>query len=293
MIYTNRNADEFSLAWGETFAANRAHEIWRRLRRDDPVSWTEPMYKRDGTLRGPWFWSIVKYTDVLTISRDPATFISGKGIDMGTDPDNPGPASGLGKQLIVTDPPRHVRLRRLVNKHFTPRAAAAFRPHIRQITTRILDGISARGACDLVTDVAALLPLAVICGMLGVPEDDWPEMFRLTNMVPGGSDPEYQLPGASTYQTVAEGHGQMFAYFARVLAERRRAPREDLLSVVLAGEIDGDRLREEETLWFCFLLIVAGNETTRNAISGGMLALFEHPERRTAATLTGTHACGD
>lgn len=280
MAQSTRNADETSLTWGETFAADRAHAIWRRLRRENPVSWSPAMHRRDGQLRGPGFWSIVKYHDVLTISRDPATFISSKGIDMGTDPEDPRPAAGLGKQLITTDPPRHVRLRRLVNKHFTPRAVAVFEPHVRRITGAILDGIAARRTCDLVTDVAAQLPLAVICGMIGVPQEDWPLMFRLTNIAAGGSDPEYQVKGAGAYQTVAEGHRQMFAYFAGAVAARRRQRNDDLLSVLLEAEIDGGQLSDEEILWFCFLLIVAGNETTRNAIAGGLLALFERSEQR-------------
>jgi cytochrome P450 len=280
MVQTPSTLQDLSLSSSATFAAGHAHEIWRRLRREQPVSWSEATYRRDGRLRGPGFWSIVKYDDVLAISRDPATFISSKGITMGTNPDDPSPAAGLGKQMIVTDPPRHVRLRRLVNKAFTPRAVAAFEPHIRRITTEILDTIAPWGACDLVTDAAAPLPLAVICDMMGVPKEDWSLMFRLTNMVAGGGDPEYQEEGASAYQTVSAGHRQMFEYFGRVIASRRHRRNDDLVSVLVDAEIDGERLTDEELLHFCFLLIVAGNETTRNAISGGLLALFEHPEQR-------------
>jgi cytochrome P450 len=228
----------------------------------------------------PGFWNIVKYDDVLRISRDPQTFISSHGIIMGTTPETAGPAAGLGKMMIVTDPPRHVRLRRLVNKGFTPRAVAALEPHIRGIAAGIIDEICERGEVDFVTDVAAQLPLAVICEMMGVPKQDWKLMFELTNQVLGGGDPEYQAEGANIDQTVTEGHIRMFGYFMQMLGARKAERKEDLVSVLVESEIDGDKLTDEEILYFCYLLILAGNETTRNAISGGLLALFDHPEQR-------------
>jgi len=173
-----------------------------------------------------------------------------------------------------------VRLRRLVNKGFTPRAVALFEPHIRAITTAILDDIAARGSCDFVVDVAAQLPLAVICEMMGVPKSDWPLMFELTNKLLGSGDPEYRKDGESSYETAAGGHRQMFEYFSGQVAQRRRQWKDDLVSVLVDAEIDGDTLSDEEILYFCSMLIAAGNETTRNAITGGLLALFEHPEQR-------------
>jgi cytochrome P450 len=278
-LQTSENADEMSLARPETFAANRAHAIWRRLRREEPVSWSPPAQGHDGRTY-PGFWNITRYADILTISRDPATFISGQGITLGTTPEHAGPEAGLGKMLIVTDPPRHVRLRRLVSKGFTPRAVALFEPHVRQITTAILDDLAGRAAGDFVTEVAALLPLAVICDMMGVPRHDWPLMFDLTNKLVGGKDPEYQEDGAGGYETIARAHRQMFAYFTGAIAGRRYQRKDDLVSVLVDAEIDGDQLSEEEILYFCSMLILAGNETTRNAISGGLLALFEHPAQR-------------
>ena len=269
-----------NLADPDVFVRGEQHELFRRLRREAPVSWNEGWSGWEGGPGFPGFWNIVKYEDVLTISRDPATFISSHGIIMGSTPETAGPAAGLGKMLITMDPPRHVRLRRLVNKGFTPRAVAAMEGHIREIATGILDDVCTRDTCDFVTDVAALLPLAVICEMMGVPKDDWKLMFELTNKVLGGLDPEYQAEGANVDQTITEGHLQMFGYFMRMLAERKRERREDLVSVLVGSEVDGDRLSDEEILYFSYLLILAGNETTRNAISGGLLALFEHPDQR-------------
>ncbi|MGH2584647.1 MAG: cytochrome P450, partial [Dehalococcoidia bacterium] len=275
----DRLASPVNLADPEAFVRGEQHELFRRLRREAPVSWNEGWEFGDGIVF-PGFWNITKYDDLLAISRDPATFISGHGITMGTMPEHAGPAAGLGKMMIVTDPPRHVRLRRLVNKGFTPRAVAAMEPHIRGIASGIIDDIAERGACDFVTDAAALLPLAVICEMMGVPKDDWKLMFELTNKVLGGGDPEYQAEGADVQDTITDGHIQMFQYFVRLLGERRAERKEDLVSVLVEADIDGDKLTDEEILYFCYLLILAGNETTRNAISGGLLALFNHPGER-------------
>jgi cholest-4-en-3-one 26-monooxygenase len=172
-----------------------------------------------------------------------------------------------------------------VNKGFTPRMVAALEPHIRSITRGILDDIAEKGECDFVTEVSALLPLAVICDMMGLDPKDRPLMFDLTNRVLGGGDPEYQTEsGTDTLEairaTVEGGRQEMFMYFARLLAERASNPRDDLMSVIVGSEVDGEKLTQEELLFFCYLLILAGNETTRNAISGGLLALFEYPEQR-------------
>ncbi|MGE3421357.1 MAG: cytochrome P450 [Dehalococcoidia bacterium] len=187
------------------------------------------------------------------------------------------------------DPPRHLKMRRLVNKGFTPRAVNAMEATIRQITNDILDEIASKGECDFVTDVAAQLPLAVICGMAGLEKKDWPMMFELTNSVLGSSDPEYQTdvpeeqrgsPEAAA-QTGAMGRMKMIQYFAQVLADRRANPREgDLISILLEAEVEGEKLTEGDILAFCFLLILAGNETTRNAISGGLQALCQNPDQK-------------
>jgi cholest-4-en-3-one 26-monooxygenase len=268
---TSVPVQEIDLASLSLFAEGRAHEAFRRLRAEAPVAWNP------GKEWFPGFWSITKYEDVRQISRDPAGFSSAKGITMMVDPENPGPAAGAGKMLITMDPPRHVRLRRLVNKGFTPRMVAQLEPHIRAITNEIIDGVAPKGRCDFVTDVAAQLPLAVICTMMGLPREDWELMFALTNRVLGASDPEYQTEEGNQEETALAGYREMFGYFARQVAARRRERRDDLVSVLTGAEIDGEQLNDEEILYFCYLLILAGNETTRNAISGGLLALLEHP----------------
>ena len=266
------DARDLDLTYGELFIRDEAHAVWRRLRAESPVSW------QDGRLWFPGFWSLTKHADILAVSRDPHTFISSKGIAMATDPNAPPDQVGAGASMITTDPPRHVRLRRLVNKGFTPRMVALMEPGIREMTGEILDSVAARGACDFVTEVAAQLPLAVICSMVGAPREDWPMLFDLTNQVLGPDDPEYQSEGRDRRQTAEHGTKQMIAYFAKSVAARRQEPREDMVTLLTQAEIDGEVLTEREILSFCQLLVLAGNETTRNAISGGLLAFIEHPD---------------
>jgi cytochrome P450 len=266
------------LARPSLFREGRAHEAFRYLRAHDPVSWHDAV--SEGDARIPGFWSVVKYEDVLAVSRDTATFSSARGINMYVDPENPSPSSGAGRMIIAMDPPRHVRLRRLVNRGFTPRMVAQLEPRIRAITTGILDEVAPRGRCDFVLDVAAPLPLAVICEMMGVARADWRLMFDATNQVLGAGDEEYQTEERDRVQTVEHGRRALFGHFARLLAERRQQPGQDLVSTLAGAEVDEEPLTDEEILYFCYLLILAGNETTRNAISGGVLALAEHADQR-------------
>lgn len=269
---TRPDVADLDLTYGELFIRDKAHDVWQRLRAEDPVSW------QDGRLWFPGFWSITKHADILAISRDPHTFISSKGIAMATDPTPPPERFEANASLITTDPPRHVRLRRLVNKGFTPRMVALMEPGIREMTREIIANVATKGACDFVTDVAAQLPLAVICSMVGAPREDWPMLFNLTNQVLGPDDPEYQSEGRDRRETAEHGTRQMFAYFAKTVAARRREPREDMVTLLTQAEIEGEALTEQEILAFCQLLVLAGNETTRNATSGGLLALLEHPD---------------
>ena len=277
----------------ELFQNNEAHDIFRMLRREDPVFWNEG----GDTFNG--FWAITKYEDIRYISRNPEMFISSKGIaGPGLRPEalaaqmaeNPAATADQGNVSIITmDPPRHVKMRRLVNKGFTPRAVNAMEAQIRQITNDILDGIAKKGSVDFVVEVSSQLPLAVICGMVGLEKKDWPLMFELTNKVLGSGDPEYQtdIPeeergtGAAARATAMQGFGRMLEFFRAVLEERRAHPREnDLVSILLEAELEGEKLSEGDVLAFCFLLIVAGNETTRNGISGGLQVLCENPAEK-------------
>jgi len=276
---------ELSLNNPEPFERGEQHAIFKALRRQPGLHWTHETEESKG------YWSATRLEDVLFISRHPEIFSSERGI-VSFEPRDPmaenAAASGNGKMLITMDPPRHVKLRRLVNKGFTPRAVNAMEPEIRRITNELLDGIARKGQCDFVLDVASQLPLAVICGMMGLERKDWDLMFRLTNKVLGSGDPEYQTdvpveqrgtPEAARI-TGSMGTFEMFGFFAQFLQQVRAQPHEGMVALLNEGELDGERLSDEDILWFCFLLILAGNETTRNGISGGLLTLCEHPEEK-------------
>ncbi len=268
------------------FEQGLSHEAFRILRNEDPISWTPPTDQAKG------HWNLVKYEDVLHVSRHPELFSSERGI-IQFEPLNPdeamAAATGNGKMLITMDPPRHVKLRRLVNKGFTPRAVAAMEPMFREVTAELLDNIARKGECDFVLEVASQLPLAFICGMMGLDRAAWPLMFELTNKTLGAGDPEYQTDVPEEQRGTPEaarttgnmGVMQMFGFFAQELQKRRANPGgTDLISIICESEVDGEKLTDEEVLWFCFLLILAGNETTRNGISGGLLTLCQHPDQR-------------
>jgi cytochrome P450 len=273
---TEAPLDQVDLSHTKLFAEGDPFAVWRRLRAEAPVHWNPPS---DGS---PGFWSVTRYEDIVAVSRDTATFSSRHGISM-SDIKYPAIASrSIGRSLIKTDPPRHGRLRRLVNRAFTPRMVGHLEPRIREIVTEILDAVTPAGRCDFVSDVAEPLPLAVICEMLGLPRGDWAYLVGLNNRQIGAADPDYRLAGASIEESRRQALDGLRDYFARHVAERRAtgATGEDLVSTILAADLDGEALTEEEILVFCQLLLAAGNETTRNATSGGMLALVENPDQR-------------
>jgi len=278
--------DEINLLDPGVFERGEVHDAFRLLRRESPVHWHPGTHELNG------FWSLTKYEDVLFVSRHPELFISSKGIagpglrhpEQYPGADNPG-----GVSIITMDPPRHVKMRRLVNRGFTPRAVNAMEPRIREIANVILDRIADQTKCDFVLEVASQLPLAVICGLMGIAEQDWPLMFQLTNQTLGAGGPEYQadvVPEeergsvAAQNRTAMVGRARMMEFFSELLRQRREAPQEDLVSILLESEVDGEKLDNIDILAFCFLLVLAGNETTRIGISGGLQVLCEHPEER-------------
>jgi cholest-4-en-3-one 26-monooxygenase len=252
----------------DTYADTMPHDYFTRLRRESPiVHVAEP--------GGPGYWALMKYADVVQVSSDNTLFSSWTG---GTNiPDLPPDGLAMVRTIMLNmDPPAHTKYRRLVSTGFTPKQINALEPHVRQITRRIVDAIAKRGECDFVTDVAAELPLAVIAEMLGVPEEDHHRLFDWSNRLIGFDDPEFNT-SAEDGQVAAT---EMFMYGHQLALERRAHPRDDIVSTLMAAEVDGESLTEADFDGFFILLSVAGNETTRNLISGAMLALIEHPEQR-------------
>jgi cytochrome P450 len=269
----------------DLFLRGHQWDAWRILRNEAPVHWNERSW-------GKGFWNITKYDDVVTVSIDPHTFISGQGIIL----DNDGRrtkreermrTSGMmydprGTMMIMSDPPRHTLLRQVVNKGFTRNAVVRLEPHIRELVTKIIDDVIERGECDFVMDISRRLPLEVICEMMGVPEGDWEAMFDLSNRVIGFDDPEYANQSETEDITPEEMQLslELFQYMADQVGQRKTSPRDDFLTLLVEAEVEGEHLSEAEIFMFFLLLIIAGNETTRNATSGGMLALMQNPDQR-------------
>ena len=248
------------------------HAQWKRLRREDPVHWWD-------RTAGPPFWCITKHADIVEISKQPERFQNGPRLVMSHEPEN---RPDFPPTLIDLDPPKHGVYRQLVSKRFTPRYLERIHGDIERIGKDIVDRLLAKseadgwGECDFVREVSAPLPIAVIAWLLGVPESDWNLLFDWTNRTIGAGDPEYLRPGKTPQETAMEAMTELFAYFTRLVAEKRRNPADDLVTLFAHLEVDGEPIPEIDVLTFCLIIVVAGNETTRNGTTGGMLAFIEH-----------------
>ena len=259
---------DIDLADPNRFTAGVPYHAFKLLRAEAPVFWHPE-------LRGAGFWVISRYEDVVAVSKDPATFSSARGgtnIFELSDEE----IAVVRTMMLNMDPPGHTKYRRLVNQGFTPRMVARLEPHVRDICRRVVDAVAAKGSCDFVVEVAAELPLQVIVELLGVPLADCHRVFDWSNRLIGFDDPEFQ----TSMEDGKIAASELWAYANQLALERRQRPREDLVSVLMQAEVDGERLSEMEFDSFFLLLSVAGNETTRNLIAGGMLALIEHPAER-------------
>jgi cholest-4-en-3-one 26-monooxygenase len=248
------------------------HAEWALLRREAPIYY----YQRPNV--DP-FWAVTRHADIVNISRQPALFKSIQRLFVAVnEPNSPPPDEAILRQLLNMNPPEHGAYRGVVNRRFTPRTVQQLTAGIERITTEVLDDIVGRGECDFVTEVSAKLPLAVIAEMFGIPRADWPLMFRLSNEMIGPSDPEYA--GESTItETVERARMEFFQYFNGLVEDRRKNPRDDLSSALANGQVNGEQLPIFELLSYFALLIIAGNETTRNATTGGLYALIDNPDQ--------------
>ena len=256
-------------------------ELWYRddipgmlakLQEERPVSWhTEPAIA--GLVQGPGYWMVTRHADVQHVSRHPDLFISGKGTNI---PDFPPEVYEYLGSMINMDPPRHTRFRLIVNRGFTPSQVGSLEAGVYERARAIVDAIAEKGECDFVDEVAAALPLQIICDMMGIPESDYRFIYDNTNIVLGAADPDYGGDIAAAFAASQE----LWKYAQELRAERLKTPRDDITTKIALAEVDGHSLTPEEFGSFFVLLVVAGNETTRNAISHGMLALTNHPDQR-------------
>ena len=270
---------------------------WDLLRREAPVYWYQrPQYEP--------FWAITKHADIRFISSHPELFSNTQMLRLNTakklgtaqrsrdlqmnftggDPADP-------PDFIYMDPPEHRQHRSLVARHFTPRMMKMLEDHfgemaenyVSDFADKVVNDFAERGsgsAVDLVHELSAKLPVAAICDMGGVPEEDWDQIFKWTEVIVGADDPEFRLPGESPSQASRRVGEEWFRYNYELIQQRQsEGLGDDLLSDLLRAEVDGRKLSPAEIHGYFVLLLAAGNETTRNSISGGVKALLDHPQQ--------------
>jgi len=264
-------AEDVDLAlWGDGSDARAA--VFKKFRDDRPVTFL-PEFAIPGFPKGPGFWSVTRFDDVMHVSRHPEVFGSALGTNI---PDLPVEILEFYGSMINMDAPRHTRMRLIVNKAFTPRMVARIDDDVRVKARKIVAAAAPLGECDFVETIAAQLPLQIICEMMGIPEEHWHRVFELTNVILGGGDPEL----VSDLETLLGATLEMSAIAQAVGEDRLANPQDDLVSAMMQAEVDGERLTAQEMASFFILLAAAGNETTRNAISHGTWLLHNHPDQK-------------
>jgi cholest-4-en-3-one 26-monooxygenase len=248
------------------------HDQFAWLREHAPVYW----HAYGGGGGWPGFWAVTRYEDVAYLSRHPEIFSSARRLVVFGEVPEPG-AAMQRLMMLNMDPPQHTRQRAFVNRGFTPRMIGRLEEHITHVCHDLIDEVLKRGAADFVTDIAAPLPLQVICELVGAPLADRDRIYRLSNHLVGADDPEFQSPTGQRLQHAAAL--EIYAYAGELAERRRREPADDIVTRLLQPNEAGEVLTDDEFDLFFLLLTVAGNETTRNAASGGMLAFFEHPDQ--------------
>ncbi len=248
------------------------HDQFAWLREHAPVYW----HAYGGGGGWPGFWAVTRYEDVAYLSRHPEIFSSARRLVVFGEVPEPG-AAMQRLMMLNMDPPQHTRQRAFVNRGFTPRMIGRLEEHITQVCHDLIGEVLKRGAADFVTDIAAPLPLQVICELVGAPLADRDRIYRLSNYLVGADDPEFQSPTGQRLQHAAAL--EIYAYAGELADRRRREPADDIVTRLLQPNEAGEVLTDDEFDLFFRLLTVAGNETTRNAASGGMLAFFEHPDQ--------------
>jgi cytochrome P450 len=257
------------------FARLEHYEALRRLRAEDPVHWTV------GNAVRP-FWSVTRHADCVRILMDAETFSSDLGGIMPPTAVEPTPEErityGFGSLPTHMDPPRHLQIRRPFNKHFAVPTIQRLQQSVEDAVEAILDNVTPRGECDLVEDVAAQLPVHLIFAMMGVPEEDKPRIRHYCMAFGGAQDPAYQVDGseAKTIQVMVKS---LFDYMFDLAMRRREEPRNDFTTVVGTLEVDGVKLSDRDVGWWCLSFVLAGLETTRNALSGGFFELMRRQDQ--------------
>ena len=271
---------DIDLSSPEFWTADRAWRegAFRTLRDEKPFAFFEERVIEDAPFPpGPGYYAVTRHDDIWQISRNAQLFCSGKGSNIG---DLPVEMNEFFGSMINMDDPKHFRLRNIVSRGFTPKEVSRIEDQVRDRAARLVTELIERfpnGECDFVEEVAAALPLAIICDMMGIPEEDHKKIFHWTNVILGVGAPEF----VGSYEDLMTVALEMFMY-AQALGESRVGnPQDDVTSAMMNAVVDGERLTAQEFGSFFILLVVAGNETTRNAISHGMKLLTDNPDQRT------------
>lgn len=258
------------------FAEKDVHQAFTALREQDPVHWTV------GTTLSRGFWSITRHADIHKVLSDAATFssqVSGTVLPSSREFEEPTEEQRkrFGVELVSTDPPRHQQMRRIMNPHFLPNVVRSYEGAIEGLINGLLDDLEAKGSVDVVHDFAKRIPHQMICEFMGVPREDWESMRTWADMAVAHDDAAYQV--GSPFETKKLGFERLVEYARNLAIKRRENPIGDLTSTMATSSIDGEPLSELELGWNTMIFVVAGLETARNAIAGGILALDQHPEQ--------------
>jgi cytochrome P450 len=255
--------------------------VFQTLRRERPISFHEESEVPEGlpVERGPGFWALSKHADVLHVSKHPELFCSGRGTNIG---DMPQPLLEYMGSIINMDDPRHLRLRSIVSRGFTPRMVARAEEAVERAVARIMTEVRDKGRCDFVYEIAARLPLIIICDMMGIPESQYEFVMEKANVIigAGSGDPDFAADPVEIIPKILDAATGLTQLCGELAASRRSNPTDDITSAIVNAELEGDQLTDSELGSFFILLAVAGNETTRNAISHGMIAMCEYPDQR-------------
>jgi len=252
----------------DVYAQGVPHEFFGELRRSSPVYWQEEEPPGKG------FWAVTRHADVVAVSRDTRTFSSHTGTTQLTDYDER--VLELQRAMLINlDPPEHTRQRNLVNRGFTAREVTKLVPRIEAVCDSLLDRVAGQDEIDFVREIAAPLPIAVIAELMGAPAADRDRLYEWSDRMIGADDPEFHTSEEDGWDAAY----QIFAYANELGANRRLTPHDDIVTKLVQPDADGGELTEMQFNMFFVLLVVAGNETTRNAATGGLLALLENPDQ--------------
>ena len=259
----------------ETFINGQPFELFKRLREEAPIYWHEESLDYE-----PGFWALTKHEDIIKVSKDPMTFSSAVGGHLMTmgDPEvvDPTAVAAIIGNMIGMDPPDHQVYRKMVAPSFTPKAIRNLEEDMRKKIQELLENVEGKSEFNFVTEISEQLPLWVLCEMMGIPESDRPKIRDLVNNL---TDASIQQDPNNAFQ-IWVNYMELFKMGRDMIEERRKKPTEDLMSVVANTQVEGDELPPELLDGFFLLMVIAGNETTRNTLTGGLMALTENPEER-------------